>query len=146
MALGSGEGKVEFLCDAFLEKVNVLRQHDAGLNDMQIIQNLCIGRGETGREKVGLLLVVALKADTISGSDYRLEQRGRIVWRDHLSRREFASRCETFVASSPLRLPICHVVQLLLNAPVRYQDEHPVETCHCESAAESGDYSAAYAP
>ena len=117
VALRSGEGKIELLCDAFLEEVDVLGQHDAGLNDVQIVQYFGIGSGETRREKVRLLLVVAFEADAISGPDYSLQQRGRIVWRDHLSRCEFAPRCETFIAGSPLTLPISHVVQLLLRVP-----------------------------
>jgi hypothetical protein len=78
------------------------------------VQHFQIGFGETAGEKVRLLLVVAFEADPISGPDYRLQQRGRVVWRHHLSRCEFAPRRETFVAGSPLTLPISHVVQLLL--------------------------------
>jgi hypothetical protein len=54
----------------------------------------------------------------IFGPDHRLEQRGRVVWRYHLSRCEFAPRAETFVAGSLLALPISHVVQLLSMLPV----------------------------
>ena len=119
MALGAGKGKIELLCDAFLEEVDVLGQHDTGLHDVQVVQHFRIGFGQTGSQKVRLLLVVAFEADTISGPDHRLEQRGRVVWRHHLSRCEFAPCGETFVAGSLLALPISHVVQLLLMLPSR---------------------------
>ena len=81
---------------------------------MQIVQHFWIGSGETRREKVRLLLVVAFEADTVSGSDQRLKQRRRGVGRYHLSLCEFTACVETLVAGSPLALPISHVVQLLL--------------------------------
>ena len=80
MALGSRVGKIELLCDPFLEQINVLGQHDTGLYDVQVVQQFRIGLGQAGREKVRLLLVVAFEADAISGPDHRLKQRGRIVW------------------------------------------------------------------
>src|SRR5271163_1655897 len=83
------------------------------------MQHFRIGFGQTGSQKVRLLLVVAFKADTIIRPDHRLEQRGRIVWRHHLSRCEFATRGKTFITRSLLALPIRHVAWLLLMLPCR---------------------------
>jgi hypothetical protein len=121
VALRTRKGKVKLLCNALLEEVDVLGQHDAGLHDVQVVQHFRIGFGQTGSQKVRLLLVVAFEADTIFGPDHRLEQRGRVVWRYYLSRCEFAPRGETFAAGSLLALPISHVVQpvdVAMSAPV----------------------------
>src|SRR5580698_7002851 len=77
---------------------------------MQIVQHFRICIGQTGSEKVSLLLIVAFETNPISGPHERLEQSGHILWRYHLSRREFASCGETFVAGASLSVPICHVV------------------------------------
>jgi hypothetical protein len=86
---------------------------------MQVVQHFRIGFCQTGRQKVRLLLVVALEADTIFRPDHRLEQRDRIVWRHHLSGDEFAASSETFIAGSLLALPISHLTQLPLMLPRR---------------------------
>jgi hypothetical protein len=88
-ALGPGEGKIELLCDTFLEEVDVLGQHNAGLHDVQIVQDFRIGFGQAAGEEVRLLLVVTFEADTIPGPDYhRFQQRASRarICRDHLSR------------------------------------------------------------
>jgi hypothetical protein len=68
----------------------------------------------TRRQEVRLLLVVAFEANTISGPDHRLKQRGRVLGRHHISLGEFTAYIETFVAGSPLAFPISHIVQLPL--------------------------------
>ena len=119
MALRPGIGKIELLCDAFLEQVDVLGQHDAGLHDVQIVQHFRIGFGQTRRQKVRLLLVVAFEADAISGPDHRLEQRGRMLGATIFpaanllpaARRSSRARCSL--------LPVSHFVHLLLTLPCR---------------------------
>jgi hypothetical protein len=81
---------------------------------VQVVEHFRVGLGQTGSEKVRLLLIVTFETDTIFWPDHRFQQRGRVAWRHHLSRCEFAPRGETFVARSPLALPIGHVDQLLL--------------------------------
>ena len=120
MTLRARIGKIELLRDALLEEVDVLGQHDTGLHDMQVMQHFRVGFGQTGSQKVRLLLVVAFKADTIIRPDHRLEQRGRIVWRHHLSRCEFAPSSETFVAGPLFTLPIRHVFGSSRCCPVGY--------------------------
>jgi hypothetical protein len=74
VALRSRVRIVELFCDPFLEQVDVLGQHDAGLHDVQVVQNFRISVGQTSRQKVRLLLVVAFEADAISGPDYGLRR------------------------------------------------------------------------
>ena len=107
-------GIVEPPCDPFLEQVDVLGQHNPGLHDVKVVQHFWIGLGQAGRQEVRLLLVVAFEADTISGPDHRFKQRGRVVGRHHLPLGEFTACVETFIAGSPLALPISHIVQVPL--------------------------------
>ena len=57
----------------------MLGQHDAGLHNVQIVQNLRIGFGQASRQEVRLLLIVTFEADTIAGPYHRLEQFRRVV-------------------------------------------------------------------
>ena len=41
----------------FLEQVDVLRQHNAGLHDVKVVQHFRIGLDQAGRQEVRLLLV-----------------------------------------------------------------------------------------
>jgi hypothetical protein len=119
MTLRPRIGKIELLCDALLEEVDVLGQHDTGLHDVQVMQHFRIGFGQTASQKVRLLLVVAFETDAIPGSDHRLEQRSRIFRRHHLSGGESAASSETFVAGPLFTSPISHLDQLLLMLPCR---------------------------
>jgi hypothetical protein len=77
------------------------------------VQHVRIGFCQTGRQKIRLFLVVAFEADTIFRPDHRLEQRGGVVCRHHLSPGELAPSSETFVARSLLDLRISHLDQHL---------------------------------
>lgn len=114
LALGSGEREIEFFGDTFLEQVEMLGQHDAGLHNVKIVQHLGIGFGQASRQEVRLLLIVTFEADAIPGPDYRFEQFGHIVGCNDLTLGEFAARLKTIVADSALALPIDHIVQLPL--------------------------------
>jgi hypothetical protein len=90
----------------------VLGQHDAGLHDVQVVQNFRISVGQASRQEVRLLLVVAFEANTIAGPDYGLQQCGSVARRHHLSLCELTACVEPLVAESPFALPINHIVQL----------------------------------
>jgi len=72
-ALRAGEGEVELACDAALEQVQVLGAADAGHDHVQVVQALRVGLGQRTREKVGLLLVVALEHHAVAGGDQQFE-------------------------------------------------------------------------
>ena len=91
-------GEVEFAREAALEQVEMLGEHDAGLHDVQVVQQRRVGLGERGGEPVRLLLVVALEADPVPRAYHRLEQRGRILGTDALAVGEAAPGGEAGVA------------------------------------------------
>jgi hypothetical protein len=65
-ALGAGEGEVELAGDAAFEQIQVLGATDAGHDHVQIMQ-LAGSALASEREKIRLLLVVALQHHTVAG-------------------------------------------------------------------------------
>ena len=90
----------------------MLGQHDAGLHNVQVVQNFRISVGQASRQEVSLLLVVTFEANTIAGPDHGLKQRRGVARRHHLSLSELTACAEPLVAGSPFALPINHIVQL----------------------------------
>jgi hypothetical protein len=111
---GPGEREIELSGDPFLEQVEMLGQHDAGLHNVEIVQYLGIGFGQARRQEVRLLLIVTFEADAIPGPDHLFEQCGHVIGCQDLTLGEFATCLETIVADAPLALPINHIVRLPL--------------------------------
>ena len=73
-ALRTRIGEIELARDPALEQVEVGLENDAGLHDVQIMDLLPVDACQNFRKKIGLLLVVALEADSIARADDRLEK------------------------------------------------------------------------
>ncbi len=108
LALRPGVGIVELLGDALLEQIEMLGQHDAGLDDMQIVQLALVGLGERTGEEVGLLLVVAFETDPVARPDDRLQQLGGVVRRHQLALGEAAASLEPLLAIALFDIPCGH--------------------------------------
>ena len=106
---------IEFTSDLLVNSTTVW----PGTGGFTFAMRRWIGRGQAGREKVRLLLVIPFEADAISGPDHRLEQRGRIIRWHQLSRSKFAAGGKAFVAGLSLRLPISHVIEQIGRASCR---------------------------
>jgi hypothetical protein len=61
-------GEVELARDAPLEQIEMGLENDSRLHDMQIVDSRPVDACEDLGEEVGLLLVVALKADPVAGA------------------------------------------------------------------------------
>ena len=72
--LGTGEGEVELARYPPLEEVKMLRPADGGDQHVQTVHLLRVHPRQRTREKVGLLLIVPLQSDQISGPDDPLER------------------------------------------------------------------------
>ena len=107
-ALRAGIRVVEPLGDALLEHVEMLGQHDARLDHVQVVDLRRVAGAEAAGEAVGLLLVVALQADPVAGPKDRLQQVHDRLGRHDLSRRMGAAGRDARVAGSPVPAPIGH--------------------------------------
>ncbi len=77
--LRPGEGKIQALRDAAFEHVQVRRQRQHRLQQVQPVHPRRIDLGEALREEIGLFLVVAFQAHAVARLDHRLQQRHRVL-------------------------------------------------------------------
>ena len=71
--LRPGIRKVEPPRDAAFEEIDVLGPADYGDEQMYVVYAARIDRGEAARQKIGLLLIVALDAHSVTRTDDALE-------------------------------------------------------------------------
>ena len=109
--LRAGIGIVEPLRDAALEQVEMLRQHDARLHHVQIVDLGEIDGEKRGGEQIRLLLVVALQADPIARPNDGFQQARRVARLDDLALRQPGAGLERASRASRRR---CQVVVLSL--------------------------------
>ncbi len=84
-ALRPGIGKIELAGDTALEDVQMRRQREVRLHDMQVVDPRRIYLGQFRRQVVGMLLVVAFDADLVARLQHRFEQGHRLLRRDDLA-------------------------------------------------------------
>jgi hypothetical protein len=107
-ALRAGIGIIEPPGDAGLEHVQVLRQHDAGLDHMEIVDLAGIAGAEAAGEAIGLFLVVAFETDAIPGPQDRFEQVDHGAGRHDFAFGMGAPRLDANIAGLPLATPLGH--------------------------------------
>ena len=129
LALRTRIGIIELGGDALFEQIEMLGEHDAGLDDVEVMDLRLVDLGEGAGEEVGLLLVVAFEAHPITGPDDRLHQLRRVTRGDDLALGELPPGGETLVAVALLRVPFSHAwtlprpsrMGLSRHKPLRYR-------------------------
>ena len=91
----------------------MLRQHYAGLHDVEVVQLGLVGLGERAGEEVGLLLVVAFEADPVTGSYNGFHQLRGVLRRHQLALGVAPPGSEPLLTVALFRVPICHASRLL---------------------------------
>ena len=109
-ALRTRIGEIELARDAPLEQVEMSLEYDSRLNDMEIVDSGFVDARQNLGKKVGLFLVVALKADPVVGMDDRLKKRLCVLWRYHLAAGVTGTCIQAGVPLAALLMPVCHVV------------------------------------
>ncbi len=104
----TGIGIIKPPGNAVLEHIQMLGQHDAGLNHVQIMHLACIDRDQSARQQIRLLLVIAFEADAIAGPQHGLQQRRGIARRDNLALGKHRPRGDAGIARFPRFLPSRH--------------------------------------
>jgi hypothetical protein len=105
-ALRTRIGEIELARDPALEQVEVGLENDAGLHDVQIMDPLPVDARQNFREKIGLLLVVALEADPIARADDSLEKRLCTLRRRQLAFGVAGTCIQAGFPLAPLLLPV----------------------------------------
>src|ERR1700735_4214248 len=117
-------GKVELARDAALEQVEMSLENDPRLHDMEIVDPRPVDVRQYLGKEAGLLLVVALKADSVARADDRFQKRLRLVRRHHLAAGVVRTCIQAGTSLAPLLLPVSHVTVLS-------HDAHLVEAPGC---------------
>ena len=86
----------------------MLGKHDAGLDDVEVVQLRLVGFGERTGEKIGLLLVVALQTHPVAWPDDGFHEPGRVFQSNDFAFGEALPGLKPFFAISLLRVPINH--------------------------------------
>ncbi len=117
-ALGARVREIELACDALLEHVQMLRQGNVRLHDVQVVDEPRIHLGQAGSEKVRMLLIVAFDADAVFRFQHRFEKPNQVLWRHKLALNHRAGAFEPcrFAESQavplPMRIPL-HDISLM---------------------------------
>src|SRR4029077_6207377 len=104
----AGIGIIEPARDSLLEYIEMLGQHDTGLDHMKIVDLGGIDVGEGGGEGARLFLVVALQTDAVGGPNHRFKEMRQIHDFDSLARSVPASVGEALRQGSLLCVPALH--------------------------------------
>jgi hypothetical protein len=110
--------------DAPLEQVEMGLQNYTRLRDVEIVASRWVDAGKDLGQEVGLLPVVALEADPVTGADDRLEERLRALRRHHVAGGVAGTCFKADVPLAPLVLPIGHVA--LRSVSLGYRCRRPI--------------------
>ncbi|MNI44971.1 hypothetical protein D3C73_993710 [compost metagenome] len=125
LGLGARVRKIQPFRDPAFEHIQVLGQHHARLNHVQVVQNLIVRGSQRHGQQISLLLIVAFQADAVAGPDHRLEQGGGIVRGHHLTLGVPGSRRYPLFFCAPGAVPGRHRA---------FSTDHPY-SCHRSATA-----------